>query len=84
MVPYILAENPGMDRREAFAISKRMMDGEKWNTFVLGLSFFGWIVIDLFTCGILGLFFVSPYVHATFAELYAYNKVKAYNEGYIR
>ncbi len=84
MVPYILAENPGMDRREAFAISKRMMDGEKWNTFVLGLSFFGWIVIDLFTCGILGLFFVSPYIHATFAELYAYNKVKAYNEGYIR
>lgn len=84
MVPYILAENPGMERREAFAISKRMMEGEKWNTFVLGLSFLGWILLDLFTCGILSLFFLTPYVHATYAELYAYNKVKAYNEGYIR
>ena len=26
MIPYILAENPGMDRKEAFQISKRMMD----------------------------------------------------------
>lgn len=84
MVPYILAENPEMDRRDVFAISKRMMDGEKWNTFVLNLSFLGWALLDLFTCGILGLFFVTPYIHATCAELYAYNKVKAYNEGYIR
>ena len=29
MVPYILAENPTMDRREVFALSKRMMDGQK-------------------------------------------------------
>ena len=28
MIPYILAENPGMDRKEAFQISKRMMDGQ--------------------------------------------------------
>ena len=28
MVPYILAENPAMDRKIGFAISKRMMDGE--------------------------------------------------------
>lgn len=35
MVPYILAENPGMDQKEAFAISKRMMDGEKFDAFIL-------------------------------------------------
>ena len=84
MVPYIIAENPEMDRREAFAISKRMMDGEKWNAFVLTLSFLGWLMLDLLTCGILGLLFVTPYIHATYAELYTYNKIKAYNEGYIR
>lgn len=84
MVPYILAENPGMDRRDAFVISRRMMDGEKWNTFVLGLSFFGWWFLSACTCGILGIFFVSPYEQATYTELYAYNKIKAYNEGYIR
>ena len=53
MVPYILAENPGMNRKEAFAISKRMMTGKKWATFVLDLSFFGWIFLSIFTCGIL-------------------------------
>lgn len=84
MVPYILAENPGMDRREAFAISKRMMDGEKWDAFILELSFIGWELLSIFTCGLLGIFYVSPYIEATMAELYAYNKGKAYYEGYIR
>lgn len=84
MVPYILAENPGMDRKEAFAISKRMMDGEKWNAFNLQLSFLGWILLSLFTCGLLSIFYVSPYMEATTAELYAYNKGKAFHEGYIQ
>ncbi len=84
MVPYIIAENPGMKRREAFAISKRMMEGQKWNTFVLALSFLGWELLSALTCGILGIFYVNPYVNATYVELYEYNKIKAYNEGYIR
>ncbi|MGN1168003.1 MAG: DUF975 family protein [Lachnospiraceae bacterium] len=84
MIPYILAENPGMDRREAFAISKRMMDGEKWDAFVLQLSFIGWYFVSGITCGLAGIFYVTPYVEATMAELYAYNKGKAYQEGYIR
>lgn len=84
MVPYILAENPGMDRKEAFAISRRMMEGQKWDAFVLDLSFTGWILLTVFTCGILGIFFVDPYIQTTHAELYAFNKIKAYNAGYIR
>lgn len=84
MIPYILAENPGMDRKEAFMISKRMMDGEKWNAFVLELSFIGWYLVSAITCGLAGIFYVTPYVEATMTELYAYNKGKAYQEGYIR
>ena len=84
MVPYILAENPGMERKEAFAISRRMMDGQKWDAFVLDLSFLGWEILGIFTCGILSIFYVAPYVHATHTELYIFNKIKAYNEGYIR
>lgn len=84
MVPYIIAENPAMDRKEAFAISKRMMDGQKWSAFVLDLSFLGWDILSVFTCGILTIFYVAPYQRATYAELYLYNKIKAYNEGYIR
>ena len=83
MVPYILAENPGMEQREAFEISRRMMDGEKWNAFVLQLSFIGWYLLSGITCGIVGIFYVNPYVEATMAELYAYNKGKAFHEGYI-
>lgn len=84
MVPYILAENPGMDSKDVFALSKRMMDGEKWNAFNLTLSFIGWELLSVFTCGLVGVFYVNPYCRATYTELYAYNKIKAYNEGYIR
>ena len=59
-------------------------DGEKWNAFVLDLSFIGWILLSAITCGIVGIFYVNPYREATFAELYAFNKAKAYEEGYIR
>lgn len=84
MVPYILAENPGMDRKQVFEISKRMMNGQKMNTFILDLSFVGWGILAAITCGIAGVFYVTPYIYATNTELYAFNKVQAYNEGYIR
>lgn len=70
MVPYILADFPDVSRQEAFAMSKKMMDGEKWNAFVLDLSFFGWELVSAFTFGIAGIFYVNPYVYATNAELY--------------
>ena len=83
MVPYILAENPQMDRKEIFEISRRMMDGEKMNAFLLDLSFLGWIFLTVLTCGVAGILYVQPYMMATRTELYIYNKVQAYNEGYI-
>ena len=70
MIPYILSENPNMDKQEAFAMSKQMMNGNKWNAFVLDLSFLGWFILTAFTCGILGIFYVNPYYYATDAELY--------------
>ena len=70
MIPYILAENPGIDTKEAFAMSKQMMYGNKWNAFVLDLSFLGWIILSVFTCGILAVFYVNPYIYMTDAELY--------------
>lgn len=84
MIPYILAENPEMDRREAFLISKRMMMGEKIYAFGLDLSFIGWLILCGLTMNIVGIFFVQPYIQATRAELYTVNRTKAYQEGYIR
>lgn len=84
MVPYIIAENPAMDYKEAFQISKQMMDGEKMETFIMDLSFLGWYLLSAVTCGLLAIFYVNPYVQASFAEMYTFNKQKAYQEGYIR
>lgn len=76
MIPFILAENPDMSSKEVFARTKTMMTGDKWNTFVLELSFLGWQILGALTCGILNLFYVNPYMYLTEAELYAVLKQK--------
>ena len=70
MVPYLLADDPNMTRQDAFRLSKELMYGQKWNTFVLDLSFLGWSLLSLCTCGLLAIFYVNPYVQATNAELF--------------
>lgn len=70
MIPYLLADNPEMTADEAFRRSKEIMDGHKMDAFILGLSFIGWRILGIFTCGLLDLFFTSPYYFATRAEMY--------------
>lgn len=70
MVPYIMAENPQMNYRDALALSSRMTEGHKLELFILELSFVGWIILGSLLCGI-GVIFVQPYINATFAEVYA-------------
>lgn len=70
MVPYIMAEHPEMNYKEALELSKNMMDGEKWHAFVLDLSFVLWHVLGIITCGILEAFYIAPYQYLTNAELY--------------
>ncbi|MEG2678100.1 MAG: DUF975 family protein, partial [Oscillospiraceae bacterium] len=56
MLPYILAENPGISGSRALDISKRMTQGEKLNIFILDLSFIGWYMLGALAMGI-GIFF---------------------------
>lgn len=70
MIAYLLAENPNMTKDEAFAISRQMMDGQKWKAFVLDLSFIGWKLLSVLTLGILSTFYVRPYKNMTDAALY--------------
>lgn len=70
MVPYILAENPGIGIMDAIRASWNMMKGHKWDLFVLDLSFIGWILLDILTLGILGFFYVNPYIFSTHAAFY--------------
>lgn len=91
MVPYLLAENPYLSSSRAQELSREMMAGEKWNTFVLELSFLGWTLLAVLVGGLveviplLGVIsFVSiaalpvnVYRNATVAELYAALRAKA-------
>lgn len=80
LVPYLLAENPYMTTSRAMELSKELMEGEKWNYFVLGLSFLGWMLLGALCLGI-GTLFVAPYLQATFAEFYAAMRSKAFAAG---
>ena len=81
MVDYLLAENPHMDNKRAFELSSKMMEGEKMNAFLLDLSFIGWDLLNVCTCGILGLFFLNPYKNHTKAGLYVALRTKALEQG---
>lgn len=83
MVPYIVAENPSISVARAFEISKKTMRGEKWNLFVLQLSFIGWMLLASITFFGLGFLFLDPYMEATYAELYETLKQKAAKEGIL-
>lgn len=70
MVDYILAENPGMQRKEVLERSKKIMKGQKWKTFVLDLSFVFYHMLGIISCGLVEIFYVKPYVFQTRALLY--------------
>lgn len=69
-VPYLLSENPGLGIMETLRKSKAMMYGHRWELVVLILSFLGWHLLGLITMGLLHIFYVGPYMYATYAEFY--------------
>lgn len=70
MIPYLLADNPEMGKTEAFKTSKSMMNGNKWNAFVLDLSFILWDILGVMTLGLVEVFWVGPYKLLAGAALY--------------
>ena len=87
MVPYLLADYPEISTEDAFRISREMMNGEKWNTFVLDLSFIGWKILSSISFGLVGFFYANPSEYATDAELFLvlkqnYFASRSYNNTY--
>ena len=82
MIPYILAENPKIKRKEAFKLSKQMMKGNKWRAFILDMSFLMWNILSVLSFGILSILYVNPYNSATMAELYMILRGQAIKEKY--
>ena len=76
MIPYLLAEDPNLSFNEAKRLSTEMMDGEKWDAFVLDLSFLLWEILAAITFNLVGIFWVNPYYEFTSVELYKTLRVK--------
>lgn len=83
MVPYILADNPAMNYKEAIALSNKMTDGEKLDMWVLDLSFIGWYLLGALAL-LIGILFVHPYYNATQAELYIHLRKKPLIKGIVQ
>lgn len=82
-VPFILAENPGMEHTRVLELSRAMTMGHKTDIFVTYLSFIGWMILVGLTAGIVGVFHVFPYMYATDAEMYAFLREKALLDGIV-
>ena len=76
MIPYLLAEDPELSFSEAKRLSTAMMDGEKWDAFVLDLSFILWQILAAVTFNLVGIFWVAPYYQYTCVELYKVLRTK--------
>lgn len=70
MVPYLIADHPELSTREILDLSRSMMRGNKWEAFVLDLSFLGWNILTGLTFGLVGIFYAGPYQMQTNANLY--------------
>ena len=81
LVPYISAENPDIKPREAINLSRRMMNGHKWECFKIEFSFIGWMLLGFATFGGVELFYSLPYRIATFTEYYSVLRERAKAEG---
>ncbi|WMJ82571.1 DUF975 family protein [Oscillospiraceae bacterium LTW-04] len=82
MVPFLLAENPGIPPSRAIEMSMAMTDGHKWRMFVLTLSFIGWFLLGMLAM-VIGVLFVVPYYDTTQAELYVALRAIALDKGII-
>ena len=70
LVPYIVAENPNIKTLDAINLSRRMMYGHKWECCKLELSYFGWMILGIFTLGITEILYSNPYKVATMTEYF--------------
>lgn len=69
MTPFILADHPEMTASQAIRRSQELMQGHKWELFVLGLTFIGWELLSALTFG-LGALWLNPYKNAAYAAFY--------------
>lgn len=58
---YILNDNPDMTGKQVVEESEKLMKGNRWRFFWLGLTFIGWAILSVFTLYI-GMLWLMPYM----------------------
>lgn len=69
MSGYLLLQNPNLTPSQSLAESQRMMKGHKMELFMLDLSFIGWMLVSVLTCGI-GFLALVPYIQQARAHFF--------------
>ncbi len=69
MTYYISQDNPELGADECINKSITLMNGHKMDLFLLDLSFIGWLLLGVLSCGI-GLLWVIPYMQTSRAIFY--------------
>lgn len=77
---FILSDNPKIGVIKAMNLSKIITKGHKADLFCLMLSFFGWYILGVLSCGILFIWII-PYVSMTLTNSYYYLKQEAIRTG---
>lgn len=70
LIPYIMAENPSTPQRKAFEISRKLMHGEKWKTFLLDMTLLPLEFLSYFTFNLSKMFFTDAFEECVYAEVY--------------
>ncbi|MBO4862915.1 MAG: DUF975 family protein [Eubacterium sp.] len=70
MIPYVIAENPEIGKRDAFKLSKELMQGNKYRAFLIEFSMLPWYILSYLTFNLSGVFFSDAYIECVRAELY--------------
>ena len=70
LVPYLVKDRPELSPMEVLAESEALMRGNRWQAFVMDLSFLGWLLLGVVTLNLGNIFWTNPYMNATDAALY--------------
>lgn len=78
----IMADKPNLSPMQALKLSKKLTKGYKTELFLLDLSFIGWFLLSIITCGI-AFIYVIPYYDTVRALYYENFRIRAYTEGSV-
>ena len=66
---FFAAEFPEIGIRKSLRLSITIAKGHRWEIFVLNISFIGWVLLSILTCGV-GFLWSLPYYYMTFTNAY--------------